>query len=92
MAGVSLGGTHAWLCAAIDGRVAAVAPLLGVQSFQWAISNDAIHGRVESLENAFKQICDDCGKAGPQPPSRCSTKHAPCSRPQATAISRPYHR
>jgi len=58
MAGVSLGGTHAWLCAAIDGRVAAVAPLLGVQSFQWAISNDAIHGALYTVLAIWHQQLD----------------------------------
>lgn len=33
MTGVSLGGMHAWLCAAADARVAAAAPMIGVQSF-----------------------------------------------------------
>eukprot|EP00892_Ulva_mutabilis_P011860 jgi/Ulvmu1/9046/UM005_0139.1 len=62
MAGVSLGGMHTWLCAVIDSRVAAAAPLIGVQHFQWALNNDAFHGRVESLRHAFKQICNDCAK------------------------------
>ena len=29
--GVSLGGMHAWLLAAVDERVAAAAPMIGVQ-------------------------------------------------------------
>jgi poly(3-hydroxybutyrate) depolymerase len=62
MAGVSLGGMHTWLCAAIDGRVAAAAPLIGVQGFQWAISNHAYHARVESLSRAFQLIAKECGK------------------------------
>lgn len=65
MAGVSLGGMHTWLCAAIDGRVTAAAPMIGVHSFQWQLCNNAFHGRVDSLRNAFKQICNDCGKVCP---------------------------
>ena len=33
LTGVSLGGMHAWLCAAADARVAAAAPMIGVQNF-----------------------------------------------------------
>lgn len=66
MAGVSLGGMHTWLCAAIDSRVAAAAPMIGVHSFQWQLHNNAFHGRVDSLRNAFKQICNDCGKVCPK--------------------------
>ena len=62
MAGVSLGGMHTWLCAALDKRVAAAAPLIGVQGFQWAISNQAYHGRVDSLRRAFDMIAKACGK------------------------------
>ena len=62
MAGVSLGGMHTWLCAALDKRVAAAAPLIGVQGFQWAISNNAFHGRVQSLRLAFDMIAKECGK------------------------------
>lgn len=62
MAGVSLGGMHTWLCAAMDKRVAAAAPLIGVQGFQWAISNNAYHGRVDSLKRAFEMIAKECGK------------------------------
>jgi dienelactone hydrolase len=62
MAGVSLGGMHTWLCAALDKRVAAAAPMIGVQGFQWAISNHAYHGRVDSLRRAFALIAQECGK------------------------------
>lgn len=33
MTGVSLGGMHTWLTAAADERVAAAAPMIGVQNF-----------------------------------------------------------
>lgn len=70
MAGVSLGGMHTWLCAAIDPRVAAAAPMIGVHSFQWHLSNNAYHDRVDSLRHAFNQICSECGKVCPPlPPS-----------------------
>ncbi|NJR41775.1 MAG: hypothetical protein HC767_03050 [Akkermansiaceae bacterium] len=62
MAGVSLGGMHTWLCAAIDDRVAAAAPLIGVQGFQWAVRNNSYHARVASLKRAFELIAKECGK------------------------------
>lgn len=43
-AGVSLGGMHAWLAAAADERIAAAAPVIGVQSFEWTVDHDAWHG------------------------------------------------
>jgi dienelactone hydrolase len=63
VAGVSLGGMHAWLLAALDSRVAAAAPMIGVQSFGWALENEWYHGRVDSLHGAFDRICADLGKA-----------------------------
>jgi dienelactone hydrolase len=33
MTGVSLGGMHTWLTAAVDERVAVAAPMIGVQHF-----------------------------------------------------------
>ena len=32
--GISLGGMHAWLAAFADERIAAAAPVIGVQSFR----------------------------------------------------------
>lgn len=69
MAGVSLGGMHTWLCAALDKRVAAAAPLIGVQGFQWAISNNAYHARVDSLKRAFQMIAKECGKVRQSEPA-----------------------
>jgi hypothetical protein len=59
MAGVSLGGMHTWLCAALDQRVAAAAPLIGVQSFRWALENNCFHGRADSLKSAFASIVEE---------------------------------
>ncbi|KAJ8608291.1 hypothetical protein CTAYLR_010384, partial [Chrysophaeum taylorii] len=51
--GVSLGGMVAWLAAAADPRIAAVAPMIGVQWFEWAAANDAFEGRVDSVRRVF---------------------------------------
>jgi len=52
--GVSLGGMHAWLLAAADKRIAAAAPMIGVQNFKWAVDNEAYQPRVDSISEVFK--------------------------------------
>lgn len=52
--GVSLGGMHAWLLAAADKRIAAAAPMIGVQNFKWALNNNAYQPRVDSISDVFK--------------------------------------
>jgi dienelactone hydrolase len=44
--GISRGGTEAYLAAASDSRIAAVVPIIGVQSFQWALDHDQWRPRV----------------------------------------------
>ena len=44
--GISRGGTEAYLAAAADPRIAAVVPIIGVQSFQWALDHDQWRPRV----------------------------------------------
>jgi hypothetical protein len=69
MAGISLGGMHTWLCAALDCRVAAAAPMIGVQSFRWALEHDHYHGRVDSLRSAFENIRGAMGRVRSVAPS-----------------------
>lgn len=47
--GISLGGTHTWLCACLDERIQAAAVLIGAQNFIWAVENDQFEGRVSSI-------------------------------------------
>jgi dienelactone hydrolase len=63
--GVSLGGMQAWLLAAADARVAAAAPLIGVQSFRYAADNDAWQARAASIQPVFDAAAADEGKAKP---------------------------
>ena len=49
MTGVSLGGMHTWLCAALDERVAVAAPMIGVQNFGWALDHDQWQARAGSV-------------------------------------------
>lgn len=61
--GVSLGGMHAWFGAAADERWHAVAPLIGVQSFRFALDHNEFHGRVASLQPLFDAAAADLAKA-----------------------------
>jgi dienelactone hydrolase len=44
--GISRGGTEAYLAAAVDPRIAAVVPIIGVQGYRWALDNDRWRPRV----------------------------------------------
>lgn len=48
-AGVSLGGMHTWLAAALDERITVCAPMIGVQGFGWAVQHAQWQGRVDSI-------------------------------------------
>ncbi|MEI2725108.1 MAG: acetylxylan esterase [Verrucomicrobiota bacterium] len=51
--GISKGGIEAYLAAAVDPRIAVVVPCLGVQSFRWALENNAWPARVGTIPIAF---------------------------------------
>eukprot|EP01052_Picozoa_sp_SAG31_P012038 SAG31_NODE_694_length_12769_cov_8.102447_13_plen_375_part_00 len=61
MTGISLGGMHTWLTAAVDERIAAAAPLIGVQGYKWAIDHDKWQGRVESIQPLFDHVAASSG-------------------------------
>jgi dienelactone hydrolase len=44
--GISKGGTEAYLAAAVDPRIAAAVPIIGVQGFRWALDNNQWQARV----------------------------------------------
>src|SRR4051812_26453445 len=50
--GISKGGMETFLVAAVDPRVAAAAPIIGVQSFKWGLENNAFQARAQSLGGA----------------------------------------
>jgi len=52
LTGVSKGGMETVLVAAADPRVAAAAPIIGVQSFKWGLENNAFQARALSLDDA----------------------------------------
>ncbi len=47
--GISKGGTEAYLAAAVDPRIAAAVPIIGVQGFRWALDNDQWQARVSTF-------------------------------------------
>lgn len=51
--GISKGGIESYLAAAVDPRIAVVVPCLGVQSFAWALENNAWQARVGTIPAAF---------------------------------------
>ena len=55
------GGTEAYLAAAVDPRIAAAVPIIGVQGFRWALDNDQWRPRVGTflppVEGAARTRC-----------------------------------
>jgi len=47
--GISKGGTEAYLAAAVDPRIAAVVPIIGVQSYRWALDHNQWRARVNTF-------------------------------------------
>jgi dienelactone hydrolase len=56
LTGISKGGVETYLTAAVDPRVAVAAPLIGVQSFHWALANKDWQGRIGTIQGAFDKI------------------------------------
>src|SRR6266545_2807216 len=59
--GISKGGIETYLAAAVDKRIAVAVPVIGVQSFRWALENDQWQGRVKTIQNAFDAAAADAG-------------------------------
>ena len=62
VSGFSLGGMHSWLLAAADIRIAAAAPVAGVQFFKHAIDTNQYMSRVESIPLVFYAAAEALGK------------------------------
>ena len=50
--GISKGGTEAYLAAAVDPRIAAAVPIIGVQGYRWALDNNQWQARVSTFAPA----------------------------------------
>lgn len=61
--GISKGGIETYLAAAADKRIAVAVPVIGVQSFRWALENDQWQGRIKTIQNAFDAVAADAGVA-----------------------------
>jgi dienelactone hydrolase len=61
--GFSKGGMETYLAAAVDPRIAVAVPCIGVQSFRWALENDAWRSRVETFQAALNGAAKDAGVA-----------------------------
>jgi dienelactone hydrolase len=62
--GISKGGTETYLTAAVDTRIAVAVPVIGVQSFRWALEHDAWQSRAETFQAAAEGVARDQGRAG----------------------------
>jgi dienelactone hydrolase len=59
--GISKGGMETYLAAAVDPRIAAAVPVIGVQSFRWALDHDAWKSRVGTFQAAIDSAASDAG-------------------------------
>ena len=62
--GFSKGGMETYLAAAIDKRIAVAIPFIGVQSFRWALDNNAWQSRIGTIQPAIDQAARDAGRSG----------------------------
>ncbi len=63
--GVSKGGIETYLTAAVDPRIAAAVPCIGLQSFHWAEDHDAWQSRVGTIQKAFDAAAKEAGVTKP---------------------------
>lgn len=59
--GFSKGGMETYLAAAVDPRIAVAVPCIGVQSFRWALANNAWQARAETFQAALNGAAKDAG-------------------------------
>lgn len=63
--GISKGGIETYLAAAADPRIAVAVPCIGVQSFHWALTNNAWQGRIGTIQTAFNAAAKAAGVESP---------------------------
>jgi dienelactone hydrolase len=63
--GISKGGIETYLTAAVDSRVAAAVPCIGVQSFRWAVENNSWQSRIGTIQAAFDAAAKESGVEKP---------------------------
>jgi dienelactone hydrolase len=62
LTGISKGGMETYLAAAADPRIAVAVPVIGVQSFRWALDHDAWQSRVGTFQTAVDAAAADAGQ------------------------------
>ena len=60
--GFSKGGTELYLAAAVDTRIAASVSCIGVQSFDWALENNAWQSRISTIQSAVDGAAREVGQ------------------------------
>jgi dienelactone hydrolase len=63
LTGISKGGIETYFTAAVDTRVAAAVPYIGMQSFQWALDNGQWRARIATIQGAFDAAAASAGKS-----------------------------
>jgi dienelactone hydrolase len=63
--GFSKGGIETWLASAVDTRIAAAVPCIGVQSFGWALENKAWKPRIATIRKGFDAAARSAGVENP---------------------------
>ena len=61
LTGISKGGIETYLTAAVDPRIAAAAPFIGVESFRWALDHNDWKGRTGTIQKTFDAIVKESG-------------------------------
>jgi dienelactone hydrolase len=61
LSGISKGGTETYLAAAVDPRIAAAVPFIGVQDFHWALEHEQWQGRIGTIQPAFDAVAKESG-------------------------------
>jgi dienelactone hydrolase len=61
LTGISKGGMETYLAAAVDPRIAVAVPMIGVQSFRWALDHGAWDSRAWTLREAVDGAAKDAG-------------------------------
>jgi dienelactone hydrolase len=59
--GISKGGTEAYLAAAVDPRIIAAVPIIGVQGYKWALDNNQWQARVGTFSPPVEDAARDAG-------------------------------
>jgi dienelactone hydrolase len=62
LTGISKGGIETYFTAAVDPRVAAAVPYIGVQSFKWALDNGQWRARIATIQDGFDAAAASAGK------------------------------